>query len=254
MFYKNNMSTNIVETNSEEIVMTSLEFSKLTGKEHSNILKAINNLSKDLRNLWEDTQVLDTYSLPKGRGMKWRQNKIHNLTKRYCELLAMNMDRKIQIKVYDKMKELEIQLNKPMTELERAKQQVVLLERLESQWTRINTLLDDRLNIKSQELNKANRKIWEMKSQIDLLNKQSIIDKAFNKLPNIWRLEDTYPEQDYNNVIRLNIYDSEWECIHEWVTVKETCDLLNTNISSTYKVLRWEIWSIQWMYQLRRIY
>ena len=100
-----------------EVTITSLEFSELTWRQHSNILNQVRNLEKDLFELWEIKNFSKIFSLNKAKWEAWRKKEYFILTKKYCDLLAMWMDRKIQIKVYNRMRELEKQLESPLKRL-----------------------------------------------------------------------------------------------------------------------------------------
>jgi len=101
--------------------MSSVEIAKLTGKTHDNVLK-------DIRRILDDVEIdhvqfnaifLDAYK---------REQPCFNLPRIECDLVVSGYSAPYRFAIIKRWHELE----KPKTQLELAREQVVLLERLEA--------------------------------------------------------------------------------------------------------------------------
>ena len=101
--------------------MSSLEIAKLTGKEHNHVLR-------DIRTILEEAEI-DVSKF--GSSYVSEQNKAlpcYNLTREVCDLVVSGYSVKYRYAIIKRWHELE----RPKTQLELAREQVVLLERLEA--------------------------------------------------------------------------------------------------------------------------
>jgi phage antirepressor YoqD-like protein len=108
-------------------MMSSKEIAELTGKRHADVLRDIRKMFDDLGSANLRSEQYQVVKLD--NGMTGEVSLDHDLTM----LLLTGYDVKARLIVIQRWKELEQQASKPKTQLELAREQVVLLEQIEQQ-------------------------------------------------------------------------------------------------------------------------
>ena len=101
--------------------MSSLEIAKLTGKDHKNVLQ-------DIRRILEEVEIDGLKFQSVYLAGNGEERACYNLTREVCDLVVSGYSVKYRYAIIKRWHELE----RPKTQLELAREQVVLLERLEA--------------------------------------------------------------------------------------------------------------------------
>jgi Rha family phage regulatory protein len=156
----------------EVLTMSSVEVANITGKRHGDVLRDIENLLEQLN---EDNAELrsgfisSTYLAGNGK-----QEKCYQLSHDATVLLMTGYSIPMRVKLVERWRDLEEKHRKPKTALELAKEQVALLEHIESLEADLNHAIKTKAEIGSRReatamatASAAIRKVNALEAELD---------------------------------------------------------------------------------------